>query len=325
MPKKKKSNKKKSFKTAKVEAGKGSDISCNITRSNKDQKHGPESSCKQGAKNSGNLEIKKPQKLAKNTKDKTYQEVQKNDKENTTIVYNGKIVDNISNPGYDDIRMQGTISRTIVNVDQNNLLLEKNDNQLNQIIPRNQKTQETGEANEIHKKHELISETISDFDSDGIKNDRKNIVNGDSNLTDNKMMRGGGASGNENLSYKEVAENEENRRKREFESCDTRKVGNISPFSTNVPLLYRLDTSEKQRFSDCLRESRNGKLVDNGFRRCVKLLANIVFSAFRTRTRCGWSVRNLRIFISQNSELGKIFQWILLYLRLASVSSFLSV
>ena len=61
----------------------------------------------------------------------------------------------LSNPGYDDISMQGTISRTIANVDQNNFLLKKNDNQLNQIVPRNQNTQESGETNEIHKKHEF--------------------------------------------------------------------------------------------------------------------------------------------------------------------------
>ena len=53
------------------------------------------------------------------------------------------------------------------------------------------------------------------------------------------MMRGCGASGalnikeNENLGYKEVAEIMENRRKREFESCDTKKVGNINPLSDN--------------------------------------------------------------------------------------------
>ena len=230
MPKKKKSKKtnpRKSFQTAKVEAGEGSDVSYNITRNSKDQKHGPESNYKQGAKNSGNLEIKKNQKLAKNTKGKTYQEVQENNKENTAVTDNEKIVDNISNP--DDIRMQGTISRAIVNVDQNNLLLKKKSNQVDQRVSQNQKIQETGEANEIRKKHELIPDAASNIDSEG----RKNFVNGDSNITENKTMRGCGASGvvnveeNENLGYKEVAENKENRRKKEFESCDTKKVGNI--------------------------------------------------------------------------------------------------
>ena len=46
----------------------------------------------------------KNKKIAKNTNGKTFQEVQENNKENT---------DNISNPGYDDIRMQGTISSAI--------------------------------------------------------------------------------------------------------------------------------------------------------------------------------------------------------------------
>ena len=232
MPKKKKSKKtnpKKSFQTAKVGAGEGSDVSNNITRNSKDQKHGPESNYKQGAKSSGNLEIKKIQKVAKNTQGKTYQEVQDNNKDNTAINDNEKIVGNICNPGYDDILMQGTISRAIVNVDQDNLLLKKKDHKVNQRVLKNQKTQETGEANEIHKKHELISDAASNIDSEG----RKNIMNGDSNITENKMMRGCCVSGavnveqSENLGHKKVAENTENRAKKEFENCDTKKVGNI--------------------------------------------------------------------------------------------------
>ena len=179
MPKKKKSKKtnpRKSFQTAKVEAGEGSDVS--YTRNSKDQKHGPESNYKQGAKNSGNIKIKENKKLAKNTKGRTYQEVQVNsNKENTTSIDNEKIVDNISKLGHDNICMQGTISRAIVNVDQNSLLLKKKDSQLNQIVSRNQKTQETGKANAMHKKHELNSDATSDMDSGGIKNDRKNVVN----------------------------------------------------------------------------------------------------------------------------------------------------
>ena len=232
MPKKKKSKKtnpKKSFQTAKVGAGEGSDVSNIITRNSKDQKHGPESNYKQGAKSSGNLEIKKIQKVAKNTQGKTYQEVQDNNKDNTAINDNEKIVGNICNPGYDDILMQGTISRAIVNVDQDNLLLKKKDHKVNQRVLKNQKTQETGEANEIHKKHELISDAASNIDSEG----RKNIMNGDSNITENKMMRGCCVSGavnveqSENLGHKKVAENTENRAKKEFENCDTKKVGNI--------------------------------------------------------------------------------------------------
>ena len=211
MPKKKKSKKtnpRKSFQTAKVEAGEGSDVS--YTRNSKNQKHGPG------------------------------KEVQENsNKENTTSIDNEKIVDNISKLGHDNICMQGTISRAIVNVDQNSLLLKKKDSQLNQIVSRNQKTQETGKANAMHKKHELNSDATSDMDSGGIKNDRKNVVNDDSVFIENKMMRGCGASGalnikeNKNLGYKEVAEIMENRRKREFESCDTKKVGNINPLSAN--------------------------------------------------------------------------------------------
>ena len=243
MPKKKKSKKtnpRKSFQTAKVEAGEGSDVTYNITRNSMDQKHGPKSNYKQGAKNSGKIKIKENQKLAKNPKGRTYQEVQENNnKENTSSTDNEKIVDNISKLGHDNICMQGTISRAIVNVDQNSLLLKKKDSQLNQIVSRNQKTQETGKANAMHKKHELNSDATSDMDSGGFKNDRKNVVNDDSVFIKNKMMRGCGASGalnikdNENLGYKEVAEIMENRRKREFESCDTKKVGNINPLSAN--------------------------------------------------------------------------------------------
>ena len=161
----------------------------------------------------------KNKKIAKNTKGKTFQEVHENNKENT---------DNISNLGYDDIRMQGTISSAIANVDQNYFLLKKKDNQKNQIGPGNWKTQETGEVNKVHKKHDLNSDAASDIHSQNIANDRKMNVNGDSNLTENKTMGGGGASGvvniegNENLCYKEVVENKENTRKNAFESCDTK-------------------------------------------------------------------------------------------------------
>ena len=37
----------------------------------------------------------------------------------------------------------------------------------------------------------------------------------------------------------------------------------INPFSTNVPLLYPLETSENQRFSDIFRGYRSGTLVEN--------------------------------------------------------------
>ena len=36
------------------------------------------------------------------------------------------------------------------------------------------------------------------------------------------------------------------------------------PFSTNVSLLYPLETSENFRFSDVLRRYRSGTLVENG-------------------------------------------------------------
>ena len=236
MPKKKKLNKtnqKKSFQTIKVEAGRGLNVSYNITRNNKEQKQAPGGICKQRAKNSGNLEIKKNKKLAMNTISKTYQEVRENDKESNTITNAEKIVDNISIPGYDHIRMQDTVPSAIVNVNQIDLLLKKIDNQQNQIVPGNQKTQETGEANDIHKKHGSNSDAASGTDSGDIKNDGKITVNDDGNLTENKMMHGNGAlgavniAGNKNLRYKEVAENKENTRKSEFESCDTKTVGNI--------------------------------------------------------------------------------------------------
>ena len=39
----------------------------------------------------------------------------------------------------------------------------------------------------------------------------------------------------------------------------------IKPFSTNVPLLYPLKTSENLCFSDVFRGYRSGTLVENGF------------------------------------------------------------
>ena len=38
----------------------------------------------------------------------------------------------------------------------------------------------------------------------------------------------------------------------------------FNPFSTNVPLLYPLETSEKRTFSDVFRGYRSGTLVENG-------------------------------------------------------------
>ena len=38
----------------------------------------------------------------------------------------------------------------------------------------------------------------------------------------------------------------------------------VHPYSTNVPLLYPLKTSEKQRFSDVFRGYRSRTLVENG-------------------------------------------------------------
>ena len=39
----------------------------------------------------------------------------------------------------------------------------------------------------------------------------------------------------------------------------------INPFHANVPFLYPLKTSENQRFSEVLREYRNGTLAWKGF------------------------------------------------------------
>ena len=38
----------------------------------------------------------------------------------------------------------------------------------------------------------------------------------------------------------------------------------VNPFSTNIPLLYPLKTSENVQFSDVLRGYRSGTLVENG-------------------------------------------------------------
>ena len=52
-----------------------------------------------------------------------------------------------------------------------------------------------------------------------------------------------------------------------FESeFSTLKLLNHYPFSTNVPLLYTLKTSEKRRFSDVFRRYRSGALLENGLK-----------------------------------------------------------
>ena len=43
----------------------------------------------------------------------------------------------------------------------------------------------------------------------------------------------------------------------------------INPFSTNVPLLYSLKTSESRKFSDVFREHRNETLVEHGLTQCL--------------------------------------------------------
>ena len=38
----------------------------------------------------------------------------------------------------------------------------------------------------------------------------------------------------------------------------------LNPFSSNVPLLYQLKTSENLRYSDIFKRYRSGTLVENG-------------------------------------------------------------
>ena len=53
----------------------------------------------------------------------------------------------------------------------------------------------------------------------------------------------------------------------------------LIPFSTNVPLLYPLKTSEDLRFSDVFRGYRSGTLAENGLNNSLKIL---VFQRFFT-------------------------------------------
>ena len=58
----------------------------------------------------------------------------------------------------------------------------------------------------------------------------------------------------------------------------------FNPFSTNVPLLYPLKTSENRRFFDVFWGYRNGSLVENGL--MSKMLANnLVFETFSTKIK----------------------------------------
>ena len=55
----------------------------------------------------------------------------------------------------------------------------------------------------------------------------------------------------------------------------------VNPFSTNVPLLYPLKTSENFRFSDVFRGYRSGTLVENGFT-TNKTMCNSIINGFLT-------------------------------------------
>ena len=46
----------------------------------------------------------------------------------------------------------------------------------------------------------------------------------------------------------------------------------FNPFSTNVPLLYPLKTSENRRFSDAFRGYRSETSIENGLNECVHIL-----------------------------------------------------
>ena len=63
----------------------------------------------------------------------------------------------------------------------------------------------------------------------------------------------------------------------------------INPFSTNVPLVYPLKTSEKLRFSDVFRGYTSGTLVENGlllYRLHFTFKLSQIGSSVQLRNRC---------------------------------------
>ena len=56
-----------------------------------------------------------------------------------------------------------------------------------------------------------------------------------------------------------------------FPTAEMQNVCGINPFAINFSLLYPLNTSENQRFSDIFREYRSGTLVENGQSICQRL------------------------------------------------------
>ena len=63
-----------------------------------------------------------------------------------------KILNNTSDKDY---HLQGVISGAAANVDQNDVLHNKKDNNQSKIILRNERIEATGETKKTHKKHHL--------------------------------------------------------------------------------------------------------------------------------------------------------------------------
>ena len=78
----------------------------------------------------------------------------------------------------------------------------------------------------------------------------------------------------------------------------------INPFSTNVPLLYPLKSSENLRFSDIFRAYKSGTLVENGLIKSISKSCSQVFH----RTA---AFINFTKFLSPKVSTPNIFQRIL--------------
>ena len=73
-----------------------------------------------------------------------------------------------NNTGDKDYHLQGVISGAVANVDQNNVLHNKKDNNQNKLILRNERIEATGEIKKTHKKHHLNWDDTSDMGSKDI-------------------------------------------------------------------------------------------------------------------------------------------------------------
>ena len=227
----KKTNPKKSLRTAKEETVSSLNATCDAARNNKEQRHTPDGVCEQSTKNYGILRMKKSKNRTGSTKCATNREFQDNNKvaEDPAIADNQKFADNTSNSNYKDMQMQGAILRAVVNFDQSNNKTVKKVDKQNKIVLRKEKVEQTGKVEEIHENLELNSDGTSDIHSKDIQDNRRIPNIGDDNFAGRNMMltscTGNIKEKEDLIDKKKIAEEENVASKKHLESFSTKKVG----------------------------------------------------------------------------------------------------